>query len=57
MQKQDRSFQELQVITNLKPCKLCGVESQGMILAAGDDEGNLSVVTVDKDIISGSEIC
>ena len=44
------------VITNLKPCKLCGVESQGMILAAGDDEGNLSVVTVDKDIIAGSEI-
>jgi methionyl-tRNA synthetase len=45
------------VITNLKPCKLCGVESQGMILAAGDDEGNLSVLTVDKDIIAGSEIC
>lgn len=45
------------VITNLKPCKLCGVESQGMILAAGDDDGNLSVVTVDKDIVSGSEIC
>ena len=45
------------VITNLKLCKLCGVESQGMILAAGDDEGNLSVVTVDKDIVSGSEIC
>ena len=45
------------VITNLKPCKLCGVESQGMILAAGDDAGNLSVMTVDRDIISGSEIC
>lgn len=45
------------VITNLKPCKLCGVESQGMILAAADDEGNLSVVTVDKDIVAGSEIC
>ena len=45
------------VITNLKPCKLCGVESQGMILAAGDDEGNLSVVTVDKYIVAGSEIC
>ena len=45
------------VITNLKPCKLCGVESQGMILAAGDNEGNLSVVTVDKDIVAGSEIC
>ena len=45
------------VITNLKPTKLCGVESQGMILAAGDDAGNLSVLTVDKDIIAGSEIC
>ncbi|SHI46017.1 methionine--tRNA ligase [Parasporobacterium paucivorans] len=45
------------VIINLKPSKLCGVISEGMILAAGDDEGNLSVMTVDKDIISGSEIC
>lgn len=45
------------VITNLKPVKLCGVESQGMILAAGDDEGNLSVLTVDRDMIAGSEIC
>ena len=44
------------VITNLKPCKFCGVESQGMILAAADDENNLSVLTVDKDIIEGSEI-
>ena len=44
------------VVTNLKPCKLCGVESQGMILAAEDDENNLSVLTVDKDIIEGSEI-
>ena len=44
------------VITNLKPCKLCGVESQGMILCAGDDKGNLSVMTVDRDIINGSEI-
>lgn len=44
------------VITNLKPVTLCGIESQGMILAAGDEEGNLSVLVVDKDIISGSEI-
>lgn len=44
------------VITNLKPAKLCGLVSEGMILAAGDDEGHLSVLTVDKDIISGSEI-
>lgn len=45
------------VITNLKPAKLCGLVSEGMILAASDDDGNLSVLTVDKDIISGSEIC
>ena len=45
------------VITNLKPCKLCGVESQGMILAAADDDGNLSVMTLDKDMLAGSEIC
>ena len=45
------------VITNLKPAKLCGLISEGMILAASDDDGKLSVLTVDKDIISGSEIC
>ena len=44
------------VITNLAPRTICGVESQGMILAAMDDKNNLSVMTVDKDIIAGSEI-
>ena len=44
------------VITNLAPRTICGVESNGMILAAMDDKNNLSVMTVDKDIISGSEI-
>lgn len=44
------------VIMNLKPVKLCGILSEGMILAAGDEDGHLSVLTVDKDIISGSEI-
>ncbi len=44
------------VITNLKPVTLCGMLSEGMILAASDDDGNLSVLTVDKDIIAGSEI-
>ena len=44
------------VITNLKPAKLCGYESQGMILAAVNGE-DLSLVTVDRDIISGSEVC
>ena len=44
------------VVTNLKPVTLCGMLSEGMILAASDDEGNLSVMTVDRDIISGSEV-
>ncbi len=44
------------VITNLKPVKLCGLLSEGMILAASDDKDNLSVLTLDKDLISGSEI-
>ena len=44
------------VVTNLAPRKICGVESQGMILAAMDDKDNLSVMTVDKDIVAGSEI-
>lgn len=54
---EDMVGKKVAVITNLKPAKLCGIESQGMILAAGDDQGNLSVLTVDKDIIAGSEIC
>ena len=45
------------VVANLKPAKLCGLLSEGMILSAADDKGNLSVMTVEKDIISGSEIC
>lgn len=54
---EDMIGKKVAVITNLKPVTLCGILSEGMILAAGDDEGNLSVMTVDKDIISGSEIC
>jgi methionyl-tRNA synthetase len=44
------------VVTNLAPRTICGVESQGMILAAMDDKDNLAVMTVDRDIIAGSEI-
>ena len=36
------------MVFNLKPAKLRGIESQGMVLAASDDEGNLQVLTVDK---------
>ena len=53
----DMVGKKVAVVTNLKPVKLCGILSEGMILAASDDVDNLSVLTVDKDIISGSEIC
>ena len=45
------------VVTNLKPAKLAGVESQGMILCAEDAEGNLSLMTAEKDMPHGAEIC
>ena len=44
------------VVTNLPPRKMRGVVSEGMILAASDDEGNLKVITTDDDIASGSEV-
>lgn len=44
------------VITNLKPVKLRGVLSQGMVLAASDEAGNLKLVSVDQGMAPGSEV-
>ncbi len=44
------------VVTNLKPVKLRGIESQGMVLCASDENGNLALVTPEKDITAGSEV-
>jgi methionyl-tRNA synthetase len=44
------------VVTNLKPAKLMGVESQGMLLAATDSEGVLSILTPEKDVKQGALI-
>lgn len=44
------------VVTNLKPVKLRGVLSEGMILAASDESGNLALVSTDTNIIDGAEI-
>ena len=44
------------VVANLKPVKLRGVASQGMILAAEDAQGRLAVVTLDRDMPDGSEV-
>lgn len=44
------------VVTNLKPVKLRGVLSEGMILAASDESGNLALVSTDTNIVDGAEI-
>ena len=48
---------KVMVVTNLKPAKLAGVMSEGMLLCAEDAEGNLALMTPDKDMPSGAEIC
>ena len=48
---------KVMVVTNLKPAKLAGILSEGMILCAEDAEGNVCVVSPEKNMPSGSEIC
>ena len=45
------------VVTNLKPAKLAGVLSEGMILCAEDADGNLSLMVPEKEMPAGAEIC
>ena len=52
----DMIGKQVLVVTNLAPKKIAGLESQGMILLAEDDEGNASLVSPEKNIKSGSEI-
>ena len=48
---------KVMVVTNLKPAKLAGVMSEGMLLCAEDADGNLSLMIPEKDMPSGAEIC
>ena len=48
---------KVMVVVNLKPAKLAGVLSEGMLLCAEDAEGNLALMTPDKDMPAGAEIC
>ena len=48
---------KVMVVTNLKPAKLAGVVSEGMILCAEDTEGNLSLMVPEKKMPAGAEIC
>lgn len=48
---------KVMVVTNLKPAKLAGLLSEGMILCAEDAEGNLALMTPEKKMTAGAEIC
>ena len=48
---------KVMVVTNLKPAKLAGLMSEGMILCAEDAEGNLSLMIPEKEMPAGAEIC
>ena len=48
---------KVMVVTNLKRAKLAGVLSEGMILCAEDAEGNLALMTPEKNMPAGAEIC
>ncbi len=53
---EDMVGKKVVVVTNLKPAKLAGVESQGMILCAEDADGKLSIVTTETPVPHGAEI-
>ena len=48
---------KVMVLVNLKPAKLAGVLSEGMLLCAEDAEGNLALMTPEKSMPAGAEIC
>ena len=48
---------KVMVLVNLKPAKLAGVLSEGMLLCAEDAEGNLALMTTEKAMPAGAEIC
>ena len=48
---------KVMVVVNLKPAKLAGVMSEGMLLCAEDGDGNLSLMIPEKDMPAGAEIC
>ena len=44
------------MVTNLKPAKLCGIVSEGMIVCAENDKGEISLIRPEKDMEDGSNI-
>ena len=54
---EDMIGKKVMVLVNLKPAKLAGVLSEGMILCAENEKGELAIVVPDKDMPAGAEIC
>ena len=54
---EDLVGKKVMVLVNLKPAKLAGVLSEGMLLCAEDAEGNLALMVPEKVMPSGAEIC
>ena len=48
---------KVMVVTNLKPAKLAGLLSEGMILCAEDEQGKLSLMVPEREMPAGAEIC
>ena len=54
---EDMVGKKVMVLVNLKPAKLAGVLSEGMLLCAEDADGNLALMTPEKEMPAGAEIC
>ena len=54
---EEKDRKKVMVLVNLKPAKLAGVLSEGMLLCAEDAEGNLALMTPEKTMPAGAEIC
>ncbi len=54
---EDMVGKKVMVLVNLKPAKLAGILSEGMILCAEGFDGELALMTPDKDMPAGAEIC
>jgi methionyl-tRNA synthetase len=53
---EDLVGKDVAVVTNLKPARLMGVESRGMLLAATGGDGKLSILTLDRAVGPGARI-
>ncbi len=53
-QEDELLHKKIIVVTNLKPAKFRGQESNGMLLAAGSEEGGFSIITLDREAPIGS---